>query len=49
MFMYEKDGKLIIEVNNKNQVPTDTQDVVIEKDGATTKIMIDGKALSATE
>lgn len=45
MFMYEKDGKLIIEVNNKNQVPTDTHDVEISKEGTTTTVAVDGKAI----
>lgn len=42
MFIYEKDGKLNIELDNKNQVPTtETPDIVIAKDTATS-ITVDG-------
>ena len=41
MFIYEQDGKLNIEVNNTNQVPT-TQDIVIEKPSDETIIKVDG-------
>ena len=42
MFIYEKDGKLNIEIDNKNQIPTtETPDIVIDKDTATS-ILVDG-------
>jgi len=43
MFIYEKNGKLNIEVNNKNQIPTTgTPDIVIEKPSNETVIKVDG-------
>lgn len=41
MFIYETEGKLNIEVNNTNQVPT-TPDIVIEKPSTATVIKVDG-------
>ena len=43
MFIYEKNGKLNIEVNNKHQIPTTgTPDIVIEKPSTETVIKVDG-------
>lgn len=48
MFIYEKDGKLNIEVLNKTQIPSTAVDIQISKADAVTSILVDGEPLSSS-
>lgn len=41
MFIYEKDAKLNIVIDSKNQLPTDNPDISMSKEDAI-KILVDG-------
>ena len=48
MFIYEKNGKLNILVNETNQSPSENPDIVIAKEAAT-EIFVDGVDIVSSE